>query len=329
MENYRENLEIDLKDLAKYILKFWKTIILLAIIGLILGCALSGVKGYLAAVSVDEENEYADLDIELTDTQIAELDLALDTYDIFQKTRETVKDSILHDIESYNSTNSISKDDAEGLWYKIQTLSTTSNAQLSGGGSVYGSLNADQKKAFDKEIGRTEIEEEMSLTSHISMLKLGFLGAFGCAFLAIVFLALKYVLSPKLKTEDDIRSAFKLPVLGSIVKKTDDGLAVICSSIMALAHGKNAKNILLCSSLAEGGASSYMTQVEEFLKGKNIPVSIASNILSDPSSIDKAAESDGLILFEGIGESTYENISREVELTNNLGINVLGTVVVK
>ncbi|SFU90213.1 hypothetical protein [Butyrivibrio sp. INlla21] len=329
MENYRENLEIDLKDLAKYIFKFWKTIILFAIIGLILGTALCAVKDYKEAHSDKKENEFADLDIELSDKQLVEVELALDTYKVYQKTRETVKSSILQDLEKFNASNDIDKDGAEGLWYKIQALNTSSTAQLSGGGSVYGSLDADQKKAFDIRIKRFETEEVIAATPYDNHLKLGFLGAFGCAFLAIVFLALIYVLSPKLKTEDDIRSAFKLPVLGSIVKKTDDGLAVICSSIMALAHGKNAKNILLCSSLAEGGASSYMTQVEEFLKGKNIPVSIASNILSDPSSIDKAAESDGLILFEGIGESTYENISREVELTNNLGINVLGTVVVK
>ena len=269
MENYRENLEIDLKDLAKYILKFWKIIILFTLIGLILGCAVCAAKDYMEANTPKQESEFGDLGINLSEKQLEEVELALDTYEVYKQARETVKDSILKDIERFNASGVINEECAESLWYKIQTLNTASTSQLSGGGSVYGALNADQKKAFDRRISREGIAASVSPSPYDNHLKLGVLGAFGCAFLTIVFLALKYVLSPKLKTEDDIRTAFKLPVLGSIAKKTDDGLAVICSSIMALVRGKNAQNILLCSSLAQDDANSYMTQVEEFLKNKN------------------------------------------------------------
>lgn len=331
MNNYRDNLEIDLKDLAGYILKFWKSIILFALIGVVLGGAFSFAKGYISQdnTAAETESPYSGLN----DKQIQEVELALDTYKTFQQTRETVKSSLQKDLEAYNSEGNIDHESAESLYYKVQTLNTTSMAQLSGGGSVYGSLNADQKKAFDQKINRENnpiSAVKVTSTAPIKdMIKKSILSAIALVFLYVVFLALKYILSPKLKTVDDLKAAFKLPILGTITKKTDGGLAVICSSIMALITTGKAKNIILCSTLSDGTVADYITRITEFLKEKSVTSNVALGIISDPNSIDKVADSDGLVFFESIGESTYENIDKEVAMANNLGIKVLGSVVVK
>ena len=98
---------------------------------------------------------------------------------------------------------------------------------------------------------------------------------------------------------------------------------------MALAKTGKAKNILLCSTLSEGSTSDYISRITDFLKEKSVTSDVALGVISDPASIDKVTDSDGLVFFESIGESTYENIDKEVEMANNLGIKVLGSVVVK
>ena len=206
MDNYRENLEIDLKDLAKYILKYWKRIIIIAFIGLLLGGGLSFAKECIFQIDTEEEkpfNEYKLSDkqneeivaYKLSDKQIDEIYLALDTYKVFQNTREVMKESINKDLDSFSSTGAIDKDSAEGFQYKLSSFNTSSTAQLTGGGSTYGALTTDQKAVFDMLLGRTIDEEEVSYTDTIKgHIKTAILGAIACAFLTIIILALKYVL---------------------------------------------------------------------------------------------------------------------------------------
>ena len=72
-----------------------------------------------------------------------------------------------------------------------------------------------------------------------------------------------------------------------------------------------------------------MSQIQKYLGENKTSVDAANNILSDTDALDKVTSSGGLILFERIWESTYENIEKEVELAKNLGLNIIGTVVIK
>ena len=178
-----------------------------------------------------------------------------------------------------------------------------------------------REKKEDKQV---QSENESNFTVRNSLV--GFI--FG-SFIMMFILAVKYLLSPMLKTEDDLRTAFKLPILGSVDKQNDEGLAVICSSIMALANTGRAKDILLCTSLSQGCTPDYISRIKVFLKEKEVSADSALNIISDPASIDKISRYDGIVFFESIGESVYENIAKEIELSENLGLKILGAVVVK
>lgn len=350
MENYRDNLQIDLKDMTKYILKFWKKIMLFTIIGTILGGAYSYIVP--PAPPVDETTDSATTDPaddsdnltkeppKLTETEMQEVELALDTYEIYQKAREIVKHDLLIYMDSYDPNTELDKDQSEELMYKFNSLQTTTVNQLTSGSAMYNALNEKQRIVFDIRIGRLAYNDEkeelipkaaspeaepVSLKEHI---KLALFGAFMCAFVILMILAARYILSPKLKTENDLRLTFKLPILGSISKKDNDGLALISKSILALSKDNNAKNIVMCSSLSEE-KTDYMSQIQKYLGENKTSVDAANNILSDTDALDKVTSSGGLILFERIWESTYENIEKEVELAKNLGLNIIGTVVIK
>ncbi|WP_026513917.1 hypothetical protein [Butyrivibrio sp. LB2008] len=320
MENYRDNLQIDLKDLAHYVLKFWKIIFIIAVVGALLG----GICQFATGGSASAEAAPVSIP-ELSEEEMTKVNAAVSSYKTYQELHDTVMESINSDLEKIKAGEVLDKDSAEALEYKTSIISQATTGMFSGNQSVYNTLSANEKAVYDNLMGKViEVETKPSNNK-----KFPFLGCVFGVFIILSVIVIRYVLSTKLKTEDDLRSAFKLHIFGAIAKKNDDGLAVVCSSIMALSSTGKAKNILLCTSLAEGIATDYISRIKEFLMEKAVSTETAFNIVSDPTSIDKAAKSDGLIFFECIGESIYENIDKEVELASNLGINVLGAVVVK
>ena len=69
--------------------------------------------------------------------------------------------------------------------------------------------------------------------------------------------------------------------------------------------------------------------MSSMFEGKDLSVVAKGSMLTDPSVIDEIVSSDGVILFEKIGKSLYEDIAREIELCNNYGVPILGTVVIR
>ena len=320
MENYRDNLEIDLKDLSLHILKYWKMILIFAIVGTLLGCA----GQYITGGNASTEAGPAPVP-ELSDAEMAKVNAAVSSYKTYQDLHDTVMESINSDLEKIKAGEVLDKDSAEALGYKTSIINQATTGMFNGNQAVYNTLSANEKAVFDSLTGKAAVVEKETSSNK----RFPFIGCALGLFIILGVITVRYVMSPKLKTEDDLRSAFKLPIVGSIAKKNDDGLAVICSSIMALSSTGKAEKILLCTSLTEGIVTEYISRIKDFLKEKSVTTEMAFNIVSDPTSIDKVAKSDGLIFFESIGESIYDNIDKEVELAGNLGINVLGTVVVK
>ncbi len=337
MNNYRDNMEIDIKSLSRYELSFWKLIIIFAMIGAISG----GIIQYTMDSKVVENESPSKEELEpiLTEAELQRVNTAVDSYKTYQKIHEVVKQNILVDIEKIDATGEIDKDTAEALKYKTEILGMATSGQFAGDQSVYSALNEEEKKVYDKLVERERDEEEqeeeqankeeLEENSNNKTFILPLAGFIFGLFIIIFILAVKYLLSPTLKTENDLRTAFKIPILGSVAKKNDEGLAVICSSIMALANTGRAKDILLCTSLSQGYTPDYISRIKDFLKEKEVSADSALNIISDPASIDKISRYDGLVFFESIGESAYENIAKEIELSENLGLNILGAVVVK
>lgn len=330
MDNYKDNLELDLKDLLRHIMTYWKIIAAFAVIGCILGSAFSMFCPQKQLVTANPIDELSKKDRQQVET-------AVETYLLFQKVHEIYSDKIAKELDSLDADSNMDQSKSESIYYEVSTLRTSAEGLTSN--TLYSALNADQKAAFNQMIpqgiSKMDFLEDAdsdipsdNTTSHNLNIKYPTIGLFAGIFLVCIIATLKYILSPTLKTEDDLRTAFKLPVVGTISAGNDDGLSVICSSITAIIKAGKAQTLSLVSSLP-GTADDHIAKASAYLKEKGNNIESINSILSDPAAIDQVANSDGVILFESIGKSTYENIHRELELLNNLGINVVGAVVAK
>ena len=327
MENYRDNLELDIKDLLRHIITFWKIIIAFTVIGCILGSIFFMAFPHNTTQTDDPTNG-------LTKKELQQVESAVKAYVLFQKVNKLYSDKVAQELDSLDTNENINREQAETLYYEVSTLKSAAEGLTES--ASYSALSVDQKKVFDRMISQNiesadGIGKDTLSTDSVSQnfsMKYPLLGAFAGAFFVCFIIALRYVLSPTLKTEDDLRTAFKLPVIGTLSNGCDDGLSVVCSSIMAIIKNSKIQSLSLVSTLP-GTTDSYMTKASEYLEKKGNSIEIVNSILSNPEAIDQASASDGVILFENIGKSSYENIDHEIELLNNLGIRIVGAVVAR
>ena len=181
-----------------------------------------------------------------------------------------------------------------------------------------------------------EIEETIEISENSDtrdidialFIKYILLGAIAGVFLSAMYIALKYVLSNKLKTTDDIRNAFRLPVIGTVKEKDKSAITLVCSGINACMKNADAQKVYLLGSGHSAACEELKKTVSEKFTDEKYSVMAIDSILSSPESVDRVVDSDGVILFERIGESLYDDIAREIEICSNYGVKILGTVVI-
>ncbi len=332
MTDYRDNLEIDLKNLAVDILKKWK----LLLAGMVVGCLLGAL--YLVSRSVVEvddseepallqnvsEQDAVALAMKLSVKEKSDADLAFAAY---KKT-----------LELNDQVDSLSPEAQVELIKATEDALTAGSAFTTDQKAYYRALFASDSElasAVVADIAENAENEENTTTTNAknadakSFIKYAAVGTFAGLFIVAVILALKYILTPVLKTEDDLRVAFRLPIIGSISSSSDTSTALIYSGIAACAQRAKAKKIYLVSSSDDEVITSNRNKMSGMFEGKEISVIAGGSMLTDPSVIDEIVTSDGVILFEKIGKSLYEDIAREIELCNNYGVQVVGAVVIK
>lgn len=162
-----------------------------------------------------------------------------------------------------------------------------------------------------------------------SIIKYMTIGMFMSVLLLAFMIAVKYILTPTLKTEDDIRRAFQIPIIGTIRRGHDNSVSLVYSEISAFAKKTEAKNFYLVSSSDDEVTIASRDKIRSMFDGKELSVLSMESMLIDPIAIDEMVASDGVVLFERIGKSFYEDIAREIELCKNLGVQIIGTVIIK
>ena len=226
---------------------------------------------------------------------------------------------------------------------QVDALKNLQNVML----TVGNALTADQKALYTKLIdGDTsdeteviEVEVQPKETEAVETektvvrsfdIKYAMLGLLAGAFIVIMWICLKYVLSQTIKTKDDISELFKVPVLG-IMKDGEDGeLGMITAGIGLGAHKTDLKKLYAISTSGDATVAAITNKVVETVNQNysEINVECGKSVLTDPSSLAKLAESDGAIMVERLRISKYEDIAKELELAKSYGVKVLGCVVV-
>ena len=257
-----------------------------------------------------------------------------------------VTDLYEHDIEYLNTYFSVNVN--TGILSEQQTqvdaLKNLQNLML----TVGNSLTADQKALYTKLIDgdttdETEVIEAETQSAEPEVvetkktvvrsfdIKYAMLGLFAGAFIVILFICLKYVLSQTIKTKEDISELFKVSVLG-IMKDGEDGeLGMITAGIGLGAHKTELKKLYAISTVGDATVAAITNKVVDAVKQNysQLNVECGKSVLTDPSSLAKLAESDSIIMVEKLRTSKYEDIAKELELAKSYGVKVLGCVVVE
>ena len=318
MKSYRDNLEIDIKDLLLYVFKRWKILIIATLTGAIIGGGYSIITvNNQDNVNNQESQRIEELKAKLTLKELSDVDLAYKAH-----------------CECEKLYNEIENDPDLSIENKIELIKATNSLVI-----MNSSFSADQKAYYSalfndenetKEEGTFYDSKISSATDEsvtISLKKI-VIGAFGGAFLLALILSFVYVFTPVLKTGDEIRDAFKLPIISSI-RSEDNSYAHVYSCLLACIKKEEVGNVCIISASNSEATKKSMTTISDMFINGSASVTTCNSILSDSKVLDTVIESDGVVLFEQIGISRYENIAREIELCDNFGIKIIGVVVIK
>ena len=189
-----------------------------------------------------------------------------------------------------------------------------------------------QQSLFTALVDEATVNREIETTQLRSFsVKYAALGLVAGAFIVIMIICLKYVLSQTIKTKEDMSELFKVNVLGRMKENADGELGMIVASSGLGAQKAELKKIYAISSTDNAIVSAITDKVVEAIKQNYSELNVESgkSVLTDPSSLAKLAESNGVILIEKLRTSKFEDIAKELELAKNYGVTVLGCVIVE
>ncbi len=155
------------------------------------------------------------------------------------------------------------------------------------------------------------------------------IGMFIGLFIPMFIIVLMYIMSSKLHTGDDLRSAFGVSVLGEL---SSDGknMDVICQGATIGASKLSGNNIYLMGASDDDISVKCRKDISNSIKlCDNLKeVKDGTSAVNDAVSMKELSESDAVVLVERIGYSAYDDIAKEIELCNKFGVKIIGAVIV-
>lgn len=181
------------------------------------------------------------------------------------------------------------------------------------------------------------------------------IGIILAAFLYTLVICMRYILSNKLKTGDDLQSLFDIPQLGRITKKespkkifasvdgwiqslrdrntrkftTEEALNLAAVAVKIAVKKEGLKNVYLIGCNMKDGAENICEQIKEILKNEDMTIYVLDNVLYNAEALEKLSGAEGVALVESAGSTLYGEINNELELLRRQGIMVLGGIVVE
>ena len=316
MTKYREDLEIDLKDLILFILKKWKMLLMAVVIGSLLGGVYGAIVAQRPAVHPDTTTDIAVLANNLSPKERMDVNIAFRAYqqclDVYE---------MLDEMQDQGDINA-----------KIELVKATQQLL-----NIYVDFSDGQKAYYVSLFNEDNLDNKLidlkpaNIDNNISkerLFKYVLMGAILGEFILVFAFALNYFLTPKLRVVDDLRTAFHLSVIG-ITESKNFKSDFLSRCIYARAKKADAKKIFLISSSDDEIINKGMDTICTQLDGTDIILNARNCIISDSEVINAIFESDGVVLLEGIGRSLYDDIDREVELCKIVGVPILGVVVIR
>lgn len=209
---------------------------------------------------------------------------------------------------------------------------------------------ANPPDAVGENLQNLELAENSENTSinliHAKMLILGILVGF---FLVVCWYALLYILSNRMRTADDLEEVYGMRLMGTLTIKTkknivdrkiqeafsgkndftyEEQMRMICAGIRISAKKLGIQKLYITGSSREK-LDSYYAEIAKQLKAQNLDVQYGVSVIYDPESLEKMAESDGVVLVEKTGSSLYKDIKKEMDCCLSNKVQIIGAVVLE
>ena len=165
------------------------------------------------------------------------------------------------------------------------------------------------------------------------------------AMVACGWIAVKYLMSGKLRTSSDLSEGLGLPVIGNIsgdnvripglFKKTyhrmttEEQLDMVVSEISIAAEKEKMNNIFITSTAMTERSEKICEKLCEKLGENGVVCSGGISVLYDAQQMKKMADADGVVFVEQIDISGVEEIAKEKELSMRTHVRVIGCVAVE
>ena len=150
----------------------------------------------------------------------------------------------------------------------------------------------------------------------------GFLAIFGFA----------YVLSDKIKTEEEIREYFDLPLFATVGEKAlseTDGIAKVRDRLSAAEDGRPYQSVCLSYEGTDGEAKAFAEKLGNELTKNGTNVVAEEDLSNDLELNRKIAGVDGVVLIRHLKVSKCEALQKDLNGIRTSGKKVLGTVLLK
>lgn len=207
----------------------------------------------------------------------------------------------------------------------------------------------------------TQDEEDVSEADQVTEIKprieimYVLIGMFIFAFLYVVYIFVKYVLNEKVQITDDIDAIYGVHKLGAIpsankkkkvMSFVDDGIYKLCAwnkrqfspekaiglaaaAVNMAAKKENVDEICCIGCNLEGNTAMVAEEIGNILKEADISMKVLNNVLYDEETMGQLLLVKDAFLLEHAGETSYDEIGKEIKLLHGQGIKVLGIVVVE
>ena len=223
--------------------------------------------------------------------------------------------------------------------------------------TIVNTLNADQKSALEACVKAAEKSDEREgatvaagASSSVSLIhkKLILAGFILGIMLVCGLVCLSYVHHPVVRVKENITGTYRKSVLGTVWEEAGDKKKnPIDKWLTSLFYGRESefgydKRLdMLSAGIAvamskEGLESVYLTGacdkgeklIKDMVKRLSRQVKAASgeSILYSPKSLSDMSESQAVVFVETVGDSRYDEISREIELAESSKVKIMGFI---
>ena len=202
-------------------------------------------------------------------------------------------------------------------WVNYQTQIETNTAAFSENQTaLYKALTTDGETPVANETDESEISSVFD-----GMTKYAVIGLVGCVFAVCVIIAIIYIFSGSIKTEEEFSSVFRLFVLGNI---RDEEL--VLANAGALLKKADAGDVYITTTLPDIGEGDFSSLMEGLGKD-GIKSSFGVNALKNAEVLNTLSGYKNVIIAETVKRSRYEDVAKLLEILREQNINVIGVVI--